>query len=268
MKNIARILVLGWLAAAPSSYGSIEGFKQLSVDFTNPADATNKAAWSEPERLTLSREGLGWDGEAASCRNGWIQTKPLAVGLSWRPPIGIYVRVVIQPAPREITLANGQKTTPYTGDTYVRYSPDLRHWSSWQSLQRAEPQTVEEKKQPGRRYSATISIPHRERAGYDKLLREYSTLDVPWKSDEEAAVRWILSREPDFFSRQIPFIGYVEFLFEGCFYGGGRIRSFKAEISYGMSGLHTLPRDEAVYTNRDFSPWRFEASPDPDNSRH
>jgi hypothetical protein len=43
MKTIARILVLGWVAAATLSYGVIMDFKQLRVDFTNPADATNKA---------------------------------------------------------------------------------------------------------------------------------------------------------------------------------------------------------------------------------
>ena len=43
MKTITRILVLEWVAAATWSYGGIMDFKQISVDFTNPADATNKA---------------------------------------------------------------------------------------------------------------------------------------------------------------------------------------------------------------------------------
>ena len=41
--------------------------------------------------------------------------------------------------------------------------------------------------------------------GQGKLLSQYSTLDVPWKSDEEATVRWILERNPEFFSKQDPF---------------------------------------------------------------
>ena len=34
------------------------------------------------------------------------------------------------------------------------------------------------------------------------VVSEYSSLDVPWKSDEEAAVKWILEREPDFFEKE------------------------------------------------------------------
>jgi hypothetical protein len=130
----------------------------------------------------------------------------------------------------------------------VRYSPDLKHWSSWQCLQRAEAQSNEEKKNPGRYYSGTIRVPCRERSEYGRLLSQYSTLDVPWKSDEEAAVRWMLERDPESFSKQIPFIGYIEFLFEGGFHGGQRIQSLRAEVSYAMGGMHCTPRDAAVYT--------------------
>jgi hypothetical protein len=91
------------------------------------------------------------------------------------------------------------------------------------------------------------------------LLSEYSRLDVPWKSDEEAAVRWILERRPDFFSTDLPFIGYIEFLFEGSIHGGQRIRTFEASVSYGMSGLHSPPKDRNAYKDRDSSPWRFRA---------
>ncbi|PWU20705.1 MAG: hypothetical protein C5B50_03380 [Verrucomicrobia bacterium] len=235
--------------------GVIMDFKQLRVEFTNSAEATNKATWAES--LTITSEGLGWDGESAGVRSGWIETRPLAVGTSWRAPGTVSVRVAVQPAAREITSANGQKSTPDAGDAYVRYSPDKQHWSSWQALQRSQPTNRDDKS--ARCYEAKVSVPERDRAEYGRLLSEYSTLDVPWKSDEEAAVHWILERDPEFFSKQIPFMGYVEFLFEGSFYGGQRVRSFKAEVWAGMSGLHAIPRDQGVYTNRD-SPWRFEGT--------
>jgi hypothetical protein len=260
MKTLSRLFVASFVvSAAATSHGVIHGFKQLSVDLTNPTTAANGATWSEPDKLTVSKDGLGWDGEAANSRDGWIRTKPLALGLSWRPPSAVSVRVTIQPLPSEITLINGQKTAPYGGDVYDRYSPDRRNWSSWQALQRAELETPAEKKNPGRHFSATVRVPYRQRAEYGKRLSEYSTLDVPWKSDEEAAVRWILSRDPDFFAKQIPFIGSIEFLFEGNLYGGQRIRSLHAEISYGMSGLHLAPKDESVRKDRNSVPWRFKA---------
>ena len=260
MKPLANIALACFaLGCAGSARGVIHDFRQISVDFTNGVSATNEATWSSSGGLSVTKDGLGWDGEAASSRDGWIQTKPLALGLSWRTPSVVSIRVAIQPPPAEITLNNGQKTTPYGGDVFVRYSSDRKHWSSWQVLEHSTPQTPKEKENPGRHFSATVRVPETERQRWGQLLSEYSRLDVPWKSDEEAAVRWILDREPDFFSKQLPFIGYVEFRFEGNFYGGQRIRSLHAEVGYGMSGLHNAPKDESIRKDREQIPWRFEA---------
>jgi hypothetical protein len=210
--------------------------------------------------LTVTRDGFGFDGEVQELREAWIQTKPLALGLSWRPPYAVSVRATILPPPTEINLKNGQKFTPYGGDVYVRYSPDRKHWSSWQALQSTEAQFPEEKKNPGRYFSGTVRVPYRDREPYGKLLSDYSRLDVPWKSDEEAAVRWILERDADFFSKQIPFIGYIQFMFEGSLYGGQRIRSLRAQVFYGMSGLASIPKDESIQKEREGVPWRFDAN--------
>ncbi len=263
MKTITLLTALWLVFSCATSRGVIFDCKQLHVVFTNAAEAQAKAAWSEPDKITVSREGLGWDGDAAALRGGWIQTKPVALGLSWRPTCAVSVRARVQPLPGQFTLSDGEKLTGDAGDMYVRYSPDLKHWSSWQALQRTEPESAEEKRTPGRYYGGAIRVPLRERSEYDRLLFEYSQLDVPWQSDEEAAVKWILKRDPDFFAKHIPFIGYAEFLFEGEFRGSQRIQSLKVEISYGMGGLHSLPRDEAVYTNRDDFPWRYQAGKSP-----
>lgn len=258
----ARTVSLGILAlfsAVAPVRGGILDSKELTIDFTDPRDAAEKADWSERDKITVSKQGLGWDGEDAASRDGWIQTKPLAVGLSWRPPTGVSVRVTLRPLPAEIVLANGQKFTPHGGTVYVRYSADLKYWSSWQVLQHAEPQSSDDKGRSGRQFQGSLQVPNRERAEYGDRLSEYGRLDVPWKSDEEAAVRWLVKRDPAFFSRHIPFIGYVQFLFEDCFYGGRRIRSLNASVSYGMGGLHVPPKDPAVSKDRDSIPWRFRA---------
>ena len=257
MKRITLFLALSLLAAAESVRAEIDGPNRLSIDFANSADATKKATWSsDPNIITVSKNGLGWEGDRASHADGWIQTKPVALGLSWRPTYAISVRCEVQPPPREITLDNGQKLTPDAGDMYVRFSPDRVHWSGWQALQRAEPQSVSEKKQPGRYYTSIIRVADRDRKAYSKLVWDYAQLDVPWTSDEEAAVQWILGRDSDFFVTNIPFIGYVEFLYEPGFYGGQAIQSFKADISYNTGGIYSIPKDPAVEQNRHI-PWRF-----------
>lgn len=255
--TIAMIALLN-LFTLPA-LASIIDFKELDIDFTDTTDAAAKATWSEPDILTITTNGLGWDGEPASLRDGWIHTVPMALGLSWRTPSAISIRVSIEPEIEEITLDNGQVTTPYQGDIYVRYSPDTVHWSTWQVLQQETPQTSILIQDPGRHFIGTIRIPYIEMVKYRQMLQKYAELDVPWRSDEEAAVHWIVENDPDFFERQIPFIGYIEFLYEGSFHGGERITSFRAEITYGMSGLHYAP-DNDDYGDRDSRPWSFRGA--------
>lgn len=257
LRTMSAIALAGLVAS--SAGASILGRKSLAIDFTNASDAKAKATWSEPDKLSITTNGLGRDGGAASSLDGWIQTIPLALGLSWRPPYAISVRVSIQPKPAEFFLNSGQKSTPYAGDVYVRYSPDLQHWSTWQVLLASEPHSNQEKQKPGRHFRGKVRVPYSERDQYGRLISEYAKLDVPWKSDEDAAVRWILEKEPDFFTKQLPFIGYVQFRYEAGFYGGQRIRSFQADVSYAINGFHSLPKDKEAYKDRDSRPWSFRA---------
>ena len=90
-------------------------------------------------------------------------------------------------------------------------------------------------------------------------MKKYSKLDVPWTSDEEACVAWILEKDPKFFERSLPFIGYVEFLFENHFYSNQRISALHAYVGYGMSGFSSRPKDPKVMQDREMTPWRFKA---------
>lgn len=240
-------------------YASIMGNNELHIDFTRLDDATNKAtwkaSWSEPDKLGVTTNGLGWDGESASTYEGWIQTQPLAVGLSWRPPSAVGIHVTIEPAPKAITLNSGQIYTPDSGQLFARYSPDYKHWSSWQVLQPDKTSTSPD----SRVFSGQLWVPERGREQYDQYMAEYSKLDVPWPSDEEALANWILQRDPKFYEHSLPFIGYVEFLFEDEFYGGQRITGFKAEITYGVSGIASAPKTKNIGRSRDDLPWRFKS---------
>ena len=248
------LVVLCALLPLASARAIISDQRELIIDFTKPEDAAAKASWSTPDVLAVTAQGLGWDGPAAQLRDGWVETRPLAIGLSWRPTAVASLRVSIGPAPAPIHLNSGQTHTPYAGQVYARYSPDREHWSNWQALSSA-PAAPEA---PGRIFVGLLGIPQREREAYGKLGEEYARLDVPWVDDEEARVKWILEKDPKFFERSLPFIGYVEFLFETSFYGGQRIAAFRASAGCGLSGLTRVAKDPAAAKGQDI-PWRFKA---------
>ena len=142
---------------------------------------------------------------------------------------------------------------PFSGQFYVRYSPDAQHWSSWQVLEGVNIPGKESKW----KFKGQVCVPQKEREPYQNYLYSYYKMDVPWTSDEEAAAKWILKKDPNFFAKQIPFVGYLQFLFENQLYGGQRIERIKIGIGYGVSGLATIPKDKKVQEGRDNIPWRF-----------
>jgi hypothetical protein len=245
---------------------SILSQTSLEIDFTRESDASAKAMWSD--NVSLAPNGLGWDDVPHTSRPGWIQTKPLAVGLWWRTSPWVGVRVEIAPAPAPIPFANGRSHTPWPGQVFARYSADRSHWSGWHVL-RLEPTPeetppavppVDDAPPPPRPlvYSGALGVPHRERQDYVRHMETYANLDVPWASDEEALCRWIEEKDPDFFTRSIPFVGYVEFLFEHDFRGSRRLTSLRAHVGFGISGMSAIPRDPDAAKLDDRSPWRFE----------
>lgn len=249
---MGAVLVLLMVSGAE---GTILDYKVLEIDFTDPADAAAQASWTPADELTVTDEGLGWDGESASSWDGRIHTVTMAQGLSWRPASSVSVRVHLQPPMKGFTLNDGSTSVPYGGNVFVRYSPDKQHWSSWQVLE-----SEQKPEEPGRHYSGVVQVPGVARAEYQRRLEQYGARDVPWVSDEEAAVRWIVGEDPDFFEKNLPFIGYIELLYEGSFYGGQRLQSMKIEVSCAISGRHIPPDDPTAAKGRDSIPWRFEAA--------
>lgn len=242
-----------------SSKGTIDSGNHLQIDLTDPNDAKSKALWSPHEKLSITKDGLGWDGESNVSIDGWIKTKPLAIGLSWRPTFTARISFEVQPPGQVIIFSSGQKTYRDIGQVYVRYSPDLKNWSSWKVLELNREKLKVSNSEPILKFEGEIRVPYINRKEYSDLVSKYSTIDVPWKSDEEAAVKWIIEKDPEFFSRQIPFIGYVEFLYENQFRGGKRINTFTVEISWVVGGKHLPPKDKSVYRDRNNKPWNFTA---------
>jgi len=245
-----------WLTAMgvgllpPLVNARITGGKELTIDFSRTAEARAQAHWSPS--LTLSADGIGLDAAEGVTREAWIETVPIPVGMSWRAPAAVRVAAEMTPRAFETADADGGRSITDPGTLYVRYSPDSQHWSTWQVLVRggggreADP-----------RHSALILVPRSARKEYEQQLRTYAGLDVPWSSDEDAASRWIVSQDPSFFERNLPFVGYVQLRLERDFASSERLQSLSVEIRYSMGGLHAAPADESASRGRDSQPWSF-----------
>lgn len=164
------------------------------------------------------------------------------------------MRVTIEPAPHEIKLPNGQRVTPWVGRTFVRFSPDRKYWTTWQPLTLSTKPTLP--KSAGVVFGGEVGVPRRSSVDYDKRLQAFMRMDVPWRSDEEALVKRIVASNKHYFRDHKPFVGYVQVLFEGSFYGGQRMRRVSVQTSYVVSGLHLAPKNKADYKGRE-GKWRF-----------
>jgi hypothetical protein len=247
------LLIIIASLASISANAEIIGFNELVINFTNPTVAVTNVTWSEPDNFLVSTNGFGWgNGETNKYRDFWIQSIPVAIGTSWRPAKGTYVSIRIDPQKKPIVSDNGRTYSLNDSHVYARYSPDKKHWSSWQAL--GEPIDLE----TNRSFQGLIELPRIEQENYDKLISQYSRMDAMWGSDEEAAVKWILQTEPDFFEKQLPFVGYVQFRVEGSMPGNERISRIKMQLSWAVGGLHTIPKNTDDGKNRD-GVWRFEA---------
>jgi hypothetical protein len=249
-------LLIALLLLGQQSAASILGLQTLELNFKNQDEVSAKARWSNKDKLNLTSQGIGTSGDPAVVVDFAIETRgAFAVGYSWRPIQSANISVEISPPRKTLSLANGQTFVPSAGSLYVRYSPDAKHWSSWQVI---ELNKGTQKNDGSWKFDGQIGIPQKERKSYQDLLEQYHRMDVQWTSDEEAAVKWILNKDPNFFSRQIPFIGYLQFLFETTLNGGQRIEKIKIDVGYGVSGLSTIPKDKHAEEGRNM-PWRFRS---------
>lgn len=206
----------------------ILGDQQVIANFTNPAVAITNFTWSDG--ISLSTNGLGWDGEANAYKDFWVQTVPIAIGTSWRPATGVNITY--------------DSATEATSNLYLRYSVDKKHWSSWQLFNGSQ---------------NLVRVPDIARTEYNDLFSQFRKKDVVWPNDEEAAVKWILEQQPDFFEKHQPFIGYIQFRWEGSMPGSHRIKRIHLDLEWGISGLQVVPQNwNPDVENGRTGPWRFE----------
>lgn len=160
----------------------------------------------------------------------WVKTEPLALGSWGNPWHDVNLKV-------EVPGFVDEADWSCVSRVFVRHSPDRRHWTTWQpmfcmrpALLKAEQDEVNEMfekhgpfkpvSQPIADYkkqivfACSLTPPRTTRVAYEKLLAEFAATNPPHPRWQKDAVRWILAKDPDYFSREIPFVGYVEFLIE------------------------------------------------------
>ncbi len=103
-----RLLVFfGSLTVATTCPAPILNFDKLTIDFTSEKDAQSKAEWSIPDGK-IDNNGIGCEQKMYS--RSWIETKPLPIGLSWRPTSGAEITVKISPPPlKAVTPTEGEQ---------------------------------------------------------------------------------------------------------------------------------------------------------------
>lgn len=88
-----------------------------TLDLTNAKEAPLNAKWSDPDRITVTPEGLGWGNrDDNASRDVWLQSKPIGICLSWRPTFF-------------------EKSTPFIGYVEFLYEAQLRGGQRIKSLQ-------------------------------------------------------------------------------------------------------------------------------------
>ena len=266
VRSLPAICLL--LLAAIHSRAELINSDSIAVDFTKPDEIRGNATWTRPDIVHVTSKGLSfnWDGEVLGKNHTpeadrWkhvcdvtIVTEPVAVGWSWRPVHSVNIRAEVLP-PGKHEFRSNSVAFP-SGELFARYSPDLVHWSSWQVIKR-EGQVDSDK--PKQMYHGSLGVPASECTSYINLLGEYADKDVAWRSDQEAAVMWILEQQPDFFEKQIPFIGYVQFQFDIGLNGDQTIEQIEFALHYETGGFHTPPRNPETAEERYRTPWRFSA---------
>jgi hypothetical protein len=239
IRVLVAFVLMPFLFPSAAALAEIDSSTGYTLDLTKPKEAAEKAEWSDPDKIKATGEGLGWGRrDDKGSRDVWLQTEPIGLGYSWRPTSIASIKATVE--------GDGAD-----GLMYAHYSADGKRWTTWQLLEASGDG-------PGV-FHGTLRVPYRDAARYHELRLEYTRRgDVPWVSDEEALVKDILQREPKFFEKSTPFIGYVQFLYETQLRGGQRMKGLRAEAAWFLGGMHQPPKDPAVKKGRDV-PWRFKA---------
>lgn len=240
--RIQFVVLLGLLLLkAITAQAQIFYSDTVNIQFA-PAKVPDGVTW--PPSVSLRDGGLSSEKLPPNMSaEVWVQSQPISAGMSWRPPTSATIKLEVEGGAEDFTYLHA----------YFRYSCDRVHWSTWYNLQSLKPQdgivaSV---------YESYLSIPRMAQGPYYAKMQEWWKTNPPWSSDEHELCVWIASQDPDFFSREFPFVGYVQVRIEGET-RGVQLKSLLIKISAAMSGLTTLSKGRGRSTTGE--KWFFDVS--------
>ncbi|HEX3250699.1 MAG TPA: hypothetical protein VHS05_14810 [Pyrinomonadaceae bacterium] len=241
MRNAIQISVFTVLMVLSAITAQAQIFfdKRVEIQFA-PDKIPAEATWSKS--VSLNDNGLfSANLPPNTTTEVWVQSQPIPAGILWRPPTFERIKVDVGAGTERFTYLK----------TYVRYSCDRVHWSTWYNL---SPVKTEEKIATS--YEGDLSLPRTAYAPYYAKMAEWWKTNPEWSSDEYELCVWITRQDPEFFSRQFPFIGYIQVRLEGEA-GGMQLKSLSVNLSAAVSGL-TSPRIGGIKSTDE--PWSFDVS--------
>ncbi|KQC12127.1 MAG: hypothetical protein APR63_03435 [Desulfuromonas sp. SDB] len=238
MKSKLNLGIILFFVIFSSLEASILGFDQYEIDFRVDSSLTG-LTYSDNFQLTESNLVYANPGNEYA----WIKTAVYPVGLAFRPPRSVSLNLDIQ----------GQIPDSIYCYVYYRYSADKVHWSEWVNL----PPEDSARQDFLRSNSFQIIRPRNVDLQYQRLMEEWRKTGPVWICDEDALCRWIALHNPEYFSWEIPFIGFVQFYIEFPYlYEKISIEKINTSAMWGVSGLTTLPTDGSEGDT--YSSWHFD----------
>ncbi|HSE25485.1 MAG TPA: hypothetical protein VLB68_27730 [Pyrinomonadaceae bacterium] len=229
------------ILSASTSRAQFFSSESIQIQFA-PTKVPDGVTWSPSVSLKdggLSAEELPPNMAAEV----WVQSQPISAGMSWRPPTSATVRLEVEAGAKDFTYLRA----------YFRYGCDRAHWSTWYNLRSQNPPdgisaTV---------YESNLDIPRLAQVAYASKMHDWWQTNPPWSSDEHDLCVWITNQDPDFFSREFPFIGYIQVRIEGET-RGLQLKSLAVKVNSAVSGLTTLSSGRTRSTTGE--KWFFEVS--------
>jgi hypothetical protein len=153
-RNLVAIVLVPFLFPPAGALAEIKSSTGFTLDLSKPQEAAKKAEWSDPDKIKVTGEGLGWGGrEDKGSRDVWLLTVPIGIGYSWRPTSIASIKATVEGDGFDRLL-------------YARYSADGKCWTTRQQIEAAG-------KRPGV-YRGTLRVQYREAARYHQLRLEYA----------------------------------------------------------------------------------------------
>lgn len=178
----------------------------------------------------------------------WIQTHAFSIGMSWRPPTSTGISVSI-----DGTLNEPNQQSASRSRVFFRYSPDKLNWSSWYFTTATETNAAE-----GSRYQGSLVLPEIASERYNSLMREWWATSPAWKSDEHEFCDWLIRKEPNFFEKELPFIGYIQVRIEQSnITRAGNVKAITIKYSSGVGGLTSPAKDSSKVRKTTGNKWFF-----------